>query len=245
MNKADYVSLLWKNHDETSFFMDDKSIEDLDISTITQAHESLMELGLIDVLRKVPIKEETVVYRQAILRDFIDNTGLLQNFVELAKKVYELKNMIKFAFEREYTLYNVLKRLEESESIVKALKSLHEELKLHSIQSEGLIAYKKMLEELLHSDLFEAYISDLRTIRSMKKVSGIKIGLNLNRDLSPKEAIVLSLEEEPFKYTRSMKKKLAVLLVMVYQNSKKIPRRIFAPETTIPKEDLNELEKNH
>jgi hypothetical protein len=76
----------------------------------------------------------------------------------------------------------------------------------------------------------------------MPTVRSIKIGLNLDENLSPVEAIVLSVEDNPFKYTRSLKKIVKVIDFGIGE-LKKLPRRIFASETLIPKDDLNRLEK--
>lgn len=242
MNPKDRISLLWDTRDPEYFEMEDKYVEDLDMKKVFDKYEKLMEKDLMGILMKVPKRRETVQYRQAILRDFIRCSGLFEAFAEAAHKFYEMKNMIKFAFEREYTLYNVLKRLEESDVIIKELFSLRSSLYQHSIESVGLNNYRRMLDELLENDLFTSYIGDLKSIQAMKRVSGIKIGLNLDKDLSPNEAIVMSFEEEPFKYSRGMKK-VGRIVGYGISELKKLPRRIFAPETTIPKEDLNELEK--
>lgn len=238
----DNVSLLWSVDQPDYFLMEEASIEDFNLNKVFETCEDLMEKDIISILSMMPTDEETVLYRQEILRDFVSCSGLLETFMEAADRFYNLKNMIKFAFEREFTLYNVLKRLEESDVIIKELYKLRSKLAGHPIVSKGLNDYKKMLNELLESDLFAAYIKDLELIRAMDKVSGLKIGLNLDQDLAPDEAIVLSLEEEPFKYTRGMKK-MGRLIGHGLSELKQIPRRIFAPETTIPKDDLNELEK--
>lgn len=242
MNKSDYVSLLWKNNSPHFFEISHKSVIDLDVAMFDMIHEKLMEENVMSVLTKLPTEQATVQYRQAIMADLDKFRPLLQVFTDVSGRFHEQKNMIKFAFEREYTLYNVLKRLEESEDIISGLIELDEALHQHPIESEGLIAYRSLMDDLIKSDIFKAYQADMKSIRSMSRVSGIKIGLNLDGDLSPVEAIVLSLEEEPFRYSRSMKK-VGRIIGYGITELKKIPRRIFAPETTIPKEDLNELEK--
>lgn len=242
MNKSDYVSLLWNSGNKDYFEISTKAITDLDVSMFESIHEKLMERDVMSVLTKLPRKQETVSYRQAIMMDLDKFRPLLEVFSDVSGRFHEQKNMIKFAFEREFTLYNVLKRLEESEEIISGLMELREALHQYPIQSEGLLSFKKMMDDLVESDVFRAYQADMKAIRSMNRVSGIKIGLNLDEDLSPKEAIVLSLEEEPFRYSRSLKK-VGRIIGYGIAELKKIPRRLFAPETTIPKEDLNELEK--
>lgn len=242
MIASDNVSLLWTKPDSDYFLMEESYIRDLDISKLLSKYEDLKKKDLLATLSKMPTDEETVLYRQEILKDFLHCEDLLKTFKGLADKFYEASTMVKFAFEREYTLYNVLKRLEESDAIIKELYKLSSSLADHTIESKGLNNYKEMLDALLESDLFSAYLEDLTTIRKMTKVSGIKIGLNLDSDLAPSQAIVLSLEENIFKYSRGMKK-FSRKMGQSFADISNLPRRLFAPDTMMVKEDLNELEK--
>lgn len=237
-----YTSLLWPNKDVDFFSIDAKTMEDLDLTHIFEQHEEVMSDWLKDKICQLPKSEQVVKFRQAILRDFDTNSRLLESFVKVASEFYETRNMIKFAFERDHTLYNVLKRIEDSEVILKGLYEIRLALKEASLSSEGLMSFKEMLNQLMHSELFVAYEKDLKSIRNKSTIRSMKLGLNLDQDMNPKEAIVLTLEEELFKYTRSMKR-VARVIGYGINEIKKIPRRIFAPETVIPQEDLNALEK--
>lgn len=237
-----YKSLLWLSEDRDTFELDDKSVEDIDMSHVFHQHNELMTPWLTSVIRKLPKDKELILYRQEILRDFNKNSRLLDEFMRVAGIFYETRNLIKFAFERDHTLYNVLKRMEDSEVILKGISDLRRVLNEVSVQSLGLERFHQMLNELVQSELFLSYESDLKSIRKKESIQSIKLGLNLDGDMNPKEAIVLTLEEEPFKYTRSMKK-VTKIIGYGFNEIKKIPRRIFAPETLIPKENLNELEK--
>lgn len=238
----DNFSLLWPSEDRTYFKIDDKTLVDLDISYVISANEAIMNETLIEQLCQLPTKIETTIYRQAILKDFIKYDGLLEAFVDTANEFYKMRGVIKFAFERDATVYNVLKRLEDSERVLSSLQMLYTIVADKSVKSEGLIRFRNRLGSILDDDLFNAYSKDLKTIRAMKTVQSIKVGLNLDQDLSPKEAIVLSFECDPFKYTRKLKK-LSKLFDFGLNELSKLPRKLFAPETVMPQENLNQLEK--
>ena len=237
-----YVSLMWPKGQWQTFQLDDKAMKDLDISRVMDRHEEQMTDWLREAIAHLPKDEEVVLYRQEVLRDFDRNSQLLDGFLEVSQQFTEFRNIIKFAFERDPALYNVLKRVEESEAILRGLYSLKDKMAKSVVASKGLRDFAKMLDELIQSDLFRAYEEDLKVIRSKKEIRGIKVGLNLDENMNPVEAIVLTLEEETFHYSRPMKTMRRVLKYGISE-VKKIPRRIFAPETVIPKENLNALEK--
>jgi len=242
MKDSGYQSLLWLDEDRETFVLDHKAVEDLDLSHIFEAHNDLMTTWLQNFIRKLPKNQKVVHYRQGILRDFDANSRLMEEFIRVADSFYEANNLIKFAFERDHTLYNVLKRMEDSQLVIQGINDLRKALKGASVESQGLRGFQRMLNELVESDLFLAYESDLKTIRKKESIRSLKLGLNLDEDMNPKEAIVLTLEEEAFKYSRSLKRASRVVTYGINE-LRKIPRRIFAPETVIPKENLNELEK--
>ncbi len=238
----DYVSLLHGPCTSEVFILDEKSMKDIDLSYIDGMYEDGLSEWLKKTMSELPMSVDCVQYRQAILKDFINNPGLLQVFNELSKEFFELKNMIKFAFERDNTLYNVLKRVEESEQILKGMYRIRDGLKAADVKSAGLKNFLSLIVELMDSDLFRAYEKDLKSIQSKEQIRGMKIGLNLDQDMNPVEAIILTLEEEAFIYTRPLKRVYRILSLGVSE-LKKVPRRIFAPETVIPKENLTALEK--
>lgn len=237
-----YTSLLWPTETHKYFTLDEKAVEDLDLTDVFRQHEDLITDWLATTIRQMPIEEGTIKFRQEILRDFDRNSQLMTRFMTVAQEFFETRNMIKFAFERDHTLYNVLKRVEDSEVILKGLTELKNALNEATVTSQGLTRFLELIEELMDSELFQAYEKDLKSIRSKSTIRSMKLGLNVDQDMNPVEAIVLTLEEEPFRYTRPMKRVTRILEYGISE-IKKVPRRIFAPETVIPKENLNALEK--
>lgn len=242
MKDDTYVSLLWPEGEKKHFYMDDYTLSDLDMTKVLASHEALISKQLLDTIRKIPTETQVVRYRQSILNDLANNNDLLNKLLEVAEVFSGFRYAIKFTFERDPTLYNVLKRVEESQGIVDGLYGLLREMKRGQLESEGLKAFREMLESLVDSDLFRAYEEDLKALKAKEQIRAIKIGLNLDGNLKPVEAIVLTLEEEAYKFTRPGKALQRIVGHGIHEISL-IPRRLFAPETVIPKENLTMLEK--
>jgi DNA mismatch repair protein MutS len=241
----EHLSFLWQSSDipRHIYVLDNKVKENLNLKEMMDDVTEQLGYPVDKIMSQLVFDKETLEYRQEILTDFIQHQEFFQWLQKTIKRCYDIKNLIKFAFEREATLYNLIKRMEESEEIMKITHEVLGHLRHMDCRSRGFIAFKKNLESIVASDIYVNYEKDLHTIKKMDTgIKSIKIGMNLDAYLNPYEAIILSLEEEPFRYTRTMKK-VSKIINAGFSELKSIPRRIFAPETTVPKDELNLLEK--
>lgn len=238
------LSLLWEDlNDKDAFFLDDEDMLDLNIQTFSQLIEEKRKLDIYPWLKEVPRRRETSIYRQQIMEDFVHNPDLFQILFTYGEEAHKLMSMGKFAFEKEATLYNLIKRMEEVETIRQMVEQVLKTMVKVPLASDGLTRYKELLEEIVESPIYEAFIKDIQEIRKLDPgVKSIKIGLNLDKHLQPIEAILLEISDEEFKYTRFMKK-MGYYVLKGVKELKMIPRKIFARETVLPPDALNTLEK--
>ena len=236
------VNLLWKEATPMYFQCQGKDLEDLNLSALFSYLYEQYKLSLRD-FGKVLIHKEAIVYRQGILKDFEIHREVFDHLYQVADKLSAMKHLAKYAFEKEATLYNLLKRVEEAEGVMDRMVSLNEKMAGVKFQSEGLIHLKQVVEEVTQHAYFHAMKKDIQSIRQKAKgVQSITLGINLDENLNPTEAILLSLNEETIKYGRTLKKINRIIgenLTIL----KNLPRQLFAPETMIPQDNLNTLEK--
>jgi DNA mismatch repair ATPase MutS len=243
MNDCYELSLLWLTDSDPYFQLDDRTIEDINISLVLEDLEDMAEGDLISLLKRVPTTVDTIEYRQNILNDFINNPILLDTLKNALQKCVEIKNMIKFAFEGEATLYNLMKRIDEVSNVMSLTEKVYYMLKECNLQSEGLILFRDFIESTIDSDVYHNFKDDINHIKDMDEgVHSLKVGINFDCNLKPIEAIVLSLEDEPFKYTRKLKK-VSKIVSHGLGELKTIPRKIFAPDSLMLPDSLNNLEK--
>jgi len=243
MNDSYELSLLWLTDSDSYFELDDRTIEDINISLILDDLADNLEGDLVSLLKKVPASADTIEYRQDILNDFINNPLLLDTLKNTLQKCVEIKNMIKFAFESEATLYNLLKRIDEVANVMSLTENIYHMLKNSSIASKGLTLFRDFLESTIDSDVYHNFKEDIYHIKEMDEgVHSLKVGINFDYNLKPVEAIVLSLEDKAFKYSRKLKK-VSKIVNYGFSELKSIPRKIFAPESLMLPDSLNNLEK--
>ncbi len=245
MNEQINFSLLFEEEQSRDkvFHISSDTLENLNLKPIVSLIDRELGKEAGNFLAHISTDIKTIRYRQDILKDFIRYPDLLHQMEGTARRCYEIKNLIKFAFEREATLYNLLKRLEESKEVMELVETLVRSLRHLAPVSAGLRTLSELLQEIVASDLYTNYKKDLEGVSHQgSKIQSIRIGMNLDAYLKPTEAIVLSFEEKPFKYTRKMKK-VNKIIDFAFHELVSLPRKIFAPDTFQVTQDLNELER--
>lgn len=242
--RYDKLSLLWENPEvQTYKEITASDLEDLNLQAVGSYFEEVHQLNFTNILSKMPVRIEDTLYRQEIMKDFVDNITLFKVLVESGNKAHHLMSLSKFAFEREATVYNLIKRMDDVEAIRTMLESVQKEFKSCNVESRGLKAYYALIEEILESPIYEAFLSDVGYIKSLEGgVKSLKIGINLDDYLQPIEAILLEISSEEFEYSR-FGKKVGYYVNAGIRELLLIPRKIFARETIMPPEALNTLEK--
>ncbi len=238
------MSLLWTiDSEKKTFSLSKKDMNDIGIDWFFDYFEAEKQEDLYTLLGDVPVNIDDIQYRQGILDDFVNNPDLFEKLLMDGQDAYHQMTLSKFSFEKEATVYNLIKRVSEVDNIRNMLEDLLENFHQAKIKSPGLIKYHELLQEIVHSRLYEAFIRDVEKIKSLSEgVKSIKIGLNLNDYLQPVEAILLDVSEEEFKYGR-FDKKIEYYVAQGVKEVMLIPRKIFAKETVAPPDALNSLEK--
>lgn len=242
--RYDGLSLLWKDIKVQSFReMKRADLDDLNLSCVEAYFDENFKLNIAQTIQKIPNRIEDSLYRQEIMIDFIENSSLFDILLEYGHKAHHMMSLSKFAFEREATVYNLIKRMDDVETIRLMLETVYKWISRSSIQSKGLTAYYSLLKEILDSPIYEAFLADVDHIKSLEQgVKSLKIGINLDEYLQPIEAILLEISSEEFEYSR-FGKKMSYYVNAGIHELLLLPRKIFARETILAPDALNTLEK--
>lgn len=241
--EAENYSLLWKQNDRSYFQLTDSDFLDLNLTHCLEIiREQCKDFNKEELLR-MPIKEETVLYRQAILEDLVNNPDLVEDFMWVQGRTTQRLSLVKFAFEGEHTVYNLLKRVEESREVMTIVDKLYEALKVYSLQSEGLRNLFDLIHGIIHSPLYVNFNKDMEQIEAMNgEILSIKIGMNFDENLSPKAGVILSMGTEKVKVKKGLRKSAKGFLDLAYVPVNILPKLFGGAKDPIPDEDLNALE---
>ena len=142
---------------------------------------------LREVMTKIPVDSSDMIYRQEILRDLISNDNLrntVKGSIDSIKVLQYYGNGAKRMHDRDNSLASLLERLRELKVYVEVVESLYNALSENDIKSEGLIALRDMLKEIVEDEKFKTVKPDIAKIADdMSSAKGAVIGVTLTSDL--------------------------------------------------------------
>ncbi|MCL7454063.1 MAG: hypothetical protein M8467_13550, partial [Anaerolineae bacterium] len=199
------VNLLWPaGRPQTGLALYDSAVHDLELSTVVRAialgdrseHGDLIQRVLYELCGD----PEVIRYRQAIVADLIRDPELARGIEELLPLLDRLNDYSMTSRDMP-ELFQVAWWLGELETYVDCIEALVQVFARSEGEpaSEGLCALRDLVLEIQARDSFQDLRRELPPLLSrIRGVMSITIGINLNQDLQPVAATLLSLNEEPF-----------------------------------------------
>jgi len=149
---------------------------------------------------------EVITWRQAVLRDLLANTALTQTIAQLLPRLAELRQGRTLLGQRQRPpLLETADRLAELDLFINTVEALHDALQRSTLQAEALMALRAHLARLIADPNFTALREELPNLqRPLQKLASLTIGVNLDAQLQPIAAVLLSINEQPFGEPRSL-----------------------------------------
>ena len=179
-------------------------ITDLDLDKVVRALS--IDLRNRESLRRIlysPCTDpEVIEYRLAILEDFLKLPRLVSKIKELSPTIRRFTSLKQPRhIKGDHPLRQLGWRFEALEQYVHCTQRLQQVLALfrEDVRSEGLRRLTDYLTALVESKEFKDLEAELPAVRvRFMSVSSVTIGLNLDKQLRPVEATLLSINSEPF-----------------------------------------------
>lgn len=207
------ISLLWqqgvpitKPRDWQSTAFADLGLENL-ISALNIDGKHQREIKTI--LMALCDDPDTIAYRQEILDDLLASPQLLQQFGDVLPMVSDLTYYAWMSDVEGLPFQKTVARLGELELYVQTVQTLSAFLNDAGTQlrSRGLLALRDRLQERLQDPMFARLHQELPDItRAIRKLTSVTIGVNLDHNLKPIEATLVSINTEPFRGSSLFKK---------------------------------------
>lgn len=236
-------SFLWSKTDHSFYTLSDRDLEDLNLQTILNQLFKSVPYDYLGFMKTVPNRSEDIVYRQSLLRELIEKPHLYDAVYAATLKCQELADRPTFAYQKEAALYNLLNRMDIVAEVMAVMEHLSEVFSKSYLKSDALNRYRDLIRAMIDHPLYESLRTDVRYVKEMQAgLHSVKIGVNLDENLTPASAMLLSFHESPFTYTRFLKKTNKMVTAGV-KSLLGLPRRIFFPDTVPMPNELNRLEK--
>lgn len=207
-DELEVISLLYpKGYERTSFKESSKdvetSIKDIGIDEILSVMNTTGKFNIKfkNIISQMTDNYEVIKYRLDILEDLLRNPKICNAFEELLPTMEELLEFDTQDIYSDDPVQHISKlgELELYIECVKKLKSCLTDDKFET-KSEGLNTLKAILEEIVQSNTFISLVDELTHIREgFRQISSITIGVNLDAQLKPVEATLLSVNDEVYK----------------------------------------------
>ncbi|MBQ7333520.1 MAG: hypothetical protein IJW38_04140 [Clostridia bacterium] len=201
--KETFISLLYPNEESQIFHSDRSNLPKI-------SEDVCDELGLNEIfeLKNSSLTDyftedvEVIKYRQRAIADILANEEIketLSGIYPILDDIVELRRLDSEGTNPgESYLYSITE-IELYVSAIEALKTGFLPIK-DKIKSEAFTSLKDFVFELCDSDFYKELNERLEALASrVHEVKSITVGVNLDRDLRPSSAGVISINSEPFK----------------------------------------------
>lgn len=185
-------------------FVDSLQLNDM-IVIVKKSYCGFNDLNLESFFTTSP---EVLRYRLGVVRDLVENDALYQTFCRAVTIICNISDM-KRALSSDFTAESALGSIRHLEMYQEIVNLFADTLNACEPQSEGMKEFKKQIFDIYNSEEYRSLNEELSKIEiNFGYIKSVTIGLNLDENLRPREAGIVSINKEPFRAGTIMDKLL-------------------------------------
>ena len=202
-------SLLWPSHvttvqDAAGPRLGPGAAADLDLSTLARALCPAPRYAddVQRVLLQLCPDPDVIAFRQAILQDLLDHPDLTTRLDDLLPQIAAADRATYWPSPGQTPLHEVVWRVGQLEAYVECVQGLSAAFGAAGgvVQSEGLRRLRNEIARLERDPTFQALVAELPDlIAQVRSISSVTIGVNLDDQLRPVEATLVSINRERYR----------------------------------------------
>ena len=147
--------------------------------------------------------ENTIFYRQSILRDFIKYPEIeTMSNVDLLPLTMQLARMEKTNLSHDDAVRKTVWRMELLKVYVQCVTALDKIFcsSTRNFESEGLNKLRDLINGITHDESYHELVKLLPMLSDdIRNIQSVTLGINLDNELHPVESVLLSISEKPIK----------------------------------------------
>ncbi len=162
----------------------------------------MLELKTRDISDFFTTDKEVMEYRLEAFRDMLDNPGLKDVLMSVVPVLNDITELRRLDSEASETTESYLLSITEIELYISCVDKLNDGLRMYrdSLRSHAFITLSDRMKELAESDYYKNLNKKLGELtQRVREIRSITVGVNLDAQLRPSNAGVLSINSEPFK----------------------------------------------
>jgi hypothetical protein len=147
------------------------------------------------VLTTLITDADTIQWRQSVMADFTNNPTLVERSLDLLPRLSTLQQSNTLLGRRQRNLLlETADHLTNLEAYVGITRDLHTTLEAANLQSSALIKLRHDLAAFIAEPNFQTLENELPELRApLQDIRSLTIGLNLDVELKPESAVILSI----------------------------------------------------
>lgn len=151
-----------------------------------------------------------IEWRQSALKDFIQNPPLADRLEAVLPRLADLRQGHALLGKRTRgLLLETADRLAQLDLYLEVIREMHDALQAATLSSEALRGLRASLNSAIQNEGFQALIEELPALQApMQNLASLTVGINLNADLQPVAAVLLSINAQPFGEAASLLERL-------------------------------------
>ena len=152
--------------------------------------------------------ERVLEYRLGVVNDLVDNPQLYETFCKAVSMIYNINDMRR-AMNTEFTIDSSLRSVRYLELYLEIVNLFAENLQQSIIQSEGMKNFKQEIDRIAQSSEFQTLNTELSKMETnFGYLKSVTLGVNLDGNLCPLDAGVISVNTYTFRAGNVMDKLL-------------------------------------
>lgn len=198
-----FYSLLFPDADAQARHFSGQSVPNV-------SEEVIEELGLSEYLSLrsakltefLSVEPDTIRFRQQVFTDLMKAPEIAETLISVFPILNDIVELRRLDLRKEETTEDYLTSITEIELYISCVEKLHDGFadKRDQVKSEALLRLMDTITTLSESDYYRELNEKLNELTSrVREVRSVTIGVNLDAQLRPKDAGVLSLNAEEFK----------------------------------------------
>lgn len=210
MNSENFSLFYPESSDTSSLTLQKEAINDLSVDYLVESltKDPFEQNSIKQLLTQITCDEEVIRYRCNVFEDFLRHPKLREDLTALLAKLKDLREIERFQKDFESSsLWQLVNRLREMDSYVDCITQIKTTLEGIDIHSEGLITLRNKVQAIYNDSGFPLLKDDIETtLREVRKVKSITLGVNLDDMLRPKAVGIVCLNDTPFTDSGLLKK---------------------------------------
>jgi DNA mismatch repair ATPase MutS len=195
-----FESILWLNTSIKNT-IEHKIIENLNLEEV---YEQLLSND--EILYSLCMDIQTIEFRQAILKDFMMNEGLLDELIHCLEEFYKLKPLYHSDLYKVSNLYRIIDMLITMEKAITSLEELDQILRYYTLESTGLVALRNGVAANLLTNGYKSMKSDLKEIHYIfNTIKGATLSVSMTSGMRPKFAQVTQVDSHQYRYPKAFR----------------------------------------